>query len=266
MIKPLFRWTVGNCTQQGLEILEESVFRTMRALGEGNWDWMICHNGLCPMKQNFLRHIVQGKPIAIHEQSWSNCPIDDDAWSPIREDGSIELDGNRCGGTLWKVCPGRMRINAHEVIMDNDLVIMKNIPQLDAFLKSNRTLILEEPIRFYGRYEVLIPLEDRINSGLMGCPPGFDFGARIRKAWEDSGKHTRITQGDEQGLLMYVLQDYPNLRIKKEEVRELMAGDMPSMVSDPNAFAFHFVQANRSNNHRCWLKYKQTFKNVIPFV
>lgn len=264
MTKPLFRWTIGATTDQGLEILEESIFRTMRALGEENWDWMVCYNGLMPDKQDALAQIVQGRPIKLHVQTWNDCPIEDEAWSPIRPDGTIEMDGSVCGGTLWKVCPARMRIDAHEIIMDNDLVIVKKPPQIDDFLQSNRTLILEEPIRYYGRYAHLIPLEDRINSGLMGCPPGFDFGAAIHRVWASEGVHRRITQEDEQGLLMAVLSSCPNIRLSKEDVREMLAGDPPRILGDE--FAFHFVQSNRIPGHRGWIRYQQIFRNTIPFL
>lgn len=262
MPRPLYRWTVGNTTQQGLDILEESVFRTMRALGDG-WDWMICHNGVEPEK---ISRIVQGRPVELVSQTWSDCPVDDEAWSPIRPDGSIEVDGGRCGGTLWKVCPPRMRPDSHEIIADNDLIIMRKSPQIDLFLSSRKTLILEEPIRFYGRYDHLIPFEDRINSGLMGCPPGFDFGARIRDAWRSAGRHTRITQGDEQGLLMAVLRDHPNIRLPKDDIREFQCGDLPTMLEDPRISGYHFVQANRTSMHRAWLKYRQIFRGAVPYA
>jgi hypothetical protein len=263
-MKPLWRWTCGSCSQQGLEILEESVFRTLKILGEENWDWVICHNGLTDKQYDFLQSIVAGRPVALHRQSWDDCPIDDEAWSPIRPDGTVELDGSSCGGTLWKVCPPRMRIESHEVVMDNDLVLLKKLPQIEEFLHSHKTLILEEPVRYYGRFAALIPLEDHINSGLMGFPPGYDFGAKIRQTWESNGRHRRITQEDEQGLLMAVIQSHPNIRIKKEEIRELLAGDPPRIAGDE--YGCHFVQGNRTSLHRSWIRYKQIFHETIPFI
>lgn len=240
------------------------MFRTIRALGEHDWDWVICYNGLSHQAADKIRRFVGRRPIEVVEQNWADCPIDDDAWSPIREDGTVEVDGRFCGGTLWKVCPPRMRPGAHEVIMDNDLVIFKKPPQFDEFLESNRTMILEEPFRFYGRFDALIPFEDRINSGLMGVPPGYDFGAEIRKAWAENGSHRQITQGDEQGLLMYVLQSHPNIRIPKSHIRELLAQDAPRPFGDE--FGYHFTQANRTYNHRSWIKYKQIFQDSIPML
>jgi hypothetical protein len=225
---------------------------------------MICHNGYDPYKQKRIRDIVQGKPIEIVHQTWDKCPVEDEQWSPYKADGSIEVNGSLCGGTLWKVCPGRMRIESHEIVMDNDIVILRNLPIIEEFLADNKTLILEEPIRYYGRYAKLIPLEDRVNSGLMGYPPGYDFDHKIREVWEDNGRLTHISQEDEQGLLMAVLLEYPNLRVSKNEVCEVMAGDPPRITGDEHGI--HFVQSNRCTFHRSWLKYKQTFQETIPFL
>ncbi len=265
MQKPLFRFTVGATTQQGLDILEESVFRTMRALGETNWDWMICYNNLNSTQQEFLKYIVQGRPISLYPQSWTSCPVDDHIWSPVKPDGSIEVDGSNCGGTMWKVCPARLRYDSHEIIMDNDIIILKQLPQIEQFLSSiKRTLILEEPIRYYGRYANLISFDDRMNSGIIGLPPNYDFGKEIRKSWEENSKHTRITQEDEQGLLTYTLQKQPNIRIPKEDVRELLADDSPRTITNENGI--HFCQANRTDEHKTWQKYKEQIMNSIQMV
>ncbi len=237
----------------------------MRALGEENWDWVICHNSLTPDRQDTLSQIVQGRPITLHTQTWNDCPVDDESWSPFRQDGTVEIDGSHCGGTLWKVCPPRMRPDAHEVIVDNDLIILKKPPQIDAFLKSlDRTLILEEPVRYYGRYAHRIALEDHINSGLMGLPPGFDFGRQIRRVWEVEGSHRRITQEDEQGLLMAVMSGQPNIRLSKHDVREMLAADPPIIRGDE--FGIHFPQSNRIPVHRGWIRYKQIFHESIPLL
>ena len=40
-MKPLFRWTVGSCLQQGLDILAESINKTTQVLGldHSDRDW-----------------------------------------------------------------------------------------------------------------------------------------------------------------------------------------------------------------------------------
>lgn len=270
-MKPLFRWTVGNCIRQGLEILEESVFRAMKLYGEDRFDWMICHNGMDEQSMDFLRSVVQNRPIELFEQDWDDCPIPDDHWTPIRADGTIEVDGKKCGGTMWKVCPARMRIDAHEIIMDNDIVFLKPLPQIEEFLDSDKTLILEEPIRFYGKesgapYDKLFDLGDNLNSGLMGCPPGYNFADEILSLWEECGRWRKHSQADEQGLLMATLKSHPNIRIKSHYVREILAKNPNKYRIDGTEHALHFVQANRSNNHQLWLSYKEILQDSLKFI
>ena len=156
MSKPLFRWTVGNVLPQGLEILSESINRTTQTLGLDSWDWAICYNGLTKEDVDHLSEVIDGRPIRLIAQNWATCPVNDNCQSPRRKDGSYEYDGKRCDGTMWKVCPARMRMDSHEIIMDNDIVLLKKFPQIDEWLsQSSKTLILEEPIRFYGKYDSL---------------------------------------------------------------------------------------------------------------
>ena len=266
-MKPLWRWTVGNTTHQGIEILEESVFRAMKALGRDTFDWVITFNGLTAQNRSYIEgKIVQGRPIRLVEQTWSSCPIPDSSWSPIRVDGKVEVDGKKCGGTLWKVCPPRMRIETHEIVMDNDLVLLRKPPAIQEFLESEyHTLVLEEPIRFYGRYDHLFDQRDRLNSGLMGYPPGFDFGTEIFKNWEKHGKFRYLTQADEQGLLMYTMFQRPNIRLTKYEIKELLAKQAPEITGDESGL--HFVQANRTvDGHRGWIRYQEMLINKIRML
>ena len=129
MPKPLFRWTIGNTLPQGVEILSESIDRTTNAFGIDNWDWAICYNGLSKEEVQSLMQVIDKRPIRLVAQNWATCPIVDNVQSPRRKDGSYEFDGKLCGGTLWKVCPARMRMDAHEIVMDNDIVVLKKFPQ-----------------------------------------------------------------------------------------------------------------------------------------
>lgn len=249
-----------------MEILEESVFRTMKCLGANNFDWMICHNGMTPDQMSYLEYIVQGRPIELVEQSWSDCPIPDHQWSPII-DGKVIVDGQKAGGTLWKVCPARVDINRHEIVMDNDIVLLTRPRQFDEFLSvDTHTLVLEEPIRFYGRYNDIVPSGEKLNSGLMGFPPGYNFGEEILANWERHGALTYLSQADEQGLLMYTITRGLNIRIYKHEIKELLAKANPEPW-DRGANGFHFVQANRTvTGHRSWIDYQEKYKNSIFFV
>ena len=259
MTKPLFRWTVGPCLQQGLDILAESISRTTRALGIDDWDWVVAYNGLSKDELAFLATAIGDKPIQLFCQNWASCPINDHCQTPRRRDGSFEWNGTKCGGTMWKVCPPRMRMESHEIVMDNDIVLLKKPRQIDEFLESrSHSLLLEEPIRFYGRYDCLFPPDEPcLNSGLMGFPPGFDYGTAVSMNWDRYGRYTGLSQADEQGLLTYTLSQTKNVRIGKEQVVEVLHRDFRTPIT-PSAEAYHFTQANRIPNHYAWGKYKQT--------
>lgn len=266
MPKPLFRWTIGNVLSQGLDILCESIERTTRALGIDLWDWAICYNGLTKEDVDQIVSVIDNRPIRLIAQNWMTCPIIDHCQfhTPKRKDGSYEYDGKKCGGTLWKVCPARMRMDAHEIIMDNDIVVLKKFDQIDEWLsQKSKTLILEEPIRFYGKYDGLFPEgEAFLNSGFMGMPPGYDFGKEIDKYWKQNGSYENLSQADEQGLLVYTLNQQPNIRVRKDQMIEVLHRDMKTKITGQHQ-AYHFTQANRIPNHHAWGKYKEIVRNSV---
>ena len=249
---------------QGLEILSESIYRTTKALGMDSWDWAICYNGLSKDEVKQLSDVIDNRPIKLIPQNWITCPVINNCQSPRRADGSYEYDGKRCGGTMWKVSPPRMRMDAHEIVVDNDIVLLKKFPQIDEWLaQTKKTLILEEPIRFYGRYDSLFPSDQPfMNSGFMGMPPGYDFGAEILKYWKLHGSYEDLTQADEQGLLVYTLNQTPNIRIRSNQMIEILHRDMNTKITGHEE-GLHFTQANRIQNHYAWGKYKEMMKNCV---
>lgn len=256
MSKPLFRWTCGPCLQQGLDILAESIVRTTRSLGIDNFDWMICTNSLTKENIEFLKRAIGDRPINLFTQNWTDCPINEEFRTPRRPDGSFEWNGNKCGGTLWKVCPARMRMESHEIVIDNDILLLKKFPEIDEFLAAtDKALILEEPIRFYGRFDSYMGEAPFLNSGFMGFPPGYDFGKAIEESWIEAGSLSNITQADEQGLLMYTLNKTPSIRVKADQMIELLARDFNKKITGQES-GLHFTQANRIPSHWSWNKYK----------
>lgn len=262
MLKPLFRWTCGNCLQQGLDILAESIQRTTKAFGIDRFDWCICYNGLNRDDLEFLQKAIGGRPIELVAQNWATCPVLDNCQTPRRKDGSFEWNGNRCGGTMWKVCPARMRMETHEIVMDNDVILLKAFPEIERFLsESNHVLVLEEPIRFYGRYDCLFGSDPPyLNSGLMGFPPGYDYGSAIFETWVKHGRYMNLSQADEQGLLTYTLSKQPSVRITADQMVEVLHRDFKTQLTG-REYGVHFTQANRINNHHSWQRYKETIKN-----
>jgi len=262
--KPLFRWTIGSCLQQGLDVLAESIARTTKTLGIDGWDWVVCYNALRKEDVEFLEGAIGDRPIKLYAQNWANCAIGDNCQSPRRRDGSFEWNGNRCGGTLWKVTPARMRMETHEIVMDNDVILLKKFQQIDEWLaQTDKSLILEEPIKFYGRYECLFPGEGPfLNSGFMGFPPNYDYASDLNENWVKHGKFMNLSQADEQGLLTYTLNQLDNIRISNEQMVEFLGRDYAAKVTGKES-ALHFTQSNRMPNHRAWLQYKELSKGNV---
>lgn len=262
MSKPLFRFTVGSCLQQGLDVLAESINRTTRALGFDNWDWVVCHNGLNSENLEFLQGIIKDRPIHLMAQNWALCPVPDNCQTPRRRDGSFEWNGNKCGGTMWKVCPARVRMESHEIVMDNDVVLLKKFPQIDEWLsQTDKVLCLEEPIRFYGRYDCLFqPDPPYLNSGFMGFPPGYDYGSAVFESWVKHGRYMNLSQADEQGLLTYTLSQQPNIRVNASQMVEVLHRDFQTKLTGREE-GIHFTQSNRIPNHHQWAKYREIIGN-----
>lgn len=259
-MKPLFRYTVGPSIPQGLEVLQESVVKLLEVFKD-TFDYLICYNGFKDI--SFLEAIVQGTPVRLYEQNWENCPIVEEM-SFVNSNGRFDWNGNQVKGSFWKVVPPRMRMDSHEIIMDNDMVLLDFFPQIKEFLSSDKVMILEEPIRFYGRYDKLFPENTSLNSGLMGLPPDYDFGGAIKKTWESNGSLTGLTQADEQGLLMATLNQEPNIRISKNDVVEILARDFTKSVTGLER-GIHFVQSNKIQNHRAFIQYKK-LRNVCQIT
>lgn len=278
-MKPIFRWTIGdNVGRNGFEILNEAIYWLWKNFHD-EFDLYICYNFHQKdksYKHELLRNIAKPYPITLYEQKWDSCPI------PHTQPGEVLPDG-RQPGSLWKICPPRLDINRHEIISDNDLVITKRINEMVRFLRSSKhTLLLEDPIRFLGRYEGLHN-KTNFNSGLMGLPPGFDFGGKIREVWEME-KHDGLHYGDEQGLLTYVLTTQQHFIIGKKKLIELHYNHFfyEQVFEDRHdryrsyteelwaqivtaAEGYHFVQANRYPTHEAWNMFCRTMRKTVMF-
>lgn len=238
----------------------------MLSLGPDVWDWVICHNGLTQDDLTYLNNRIKNAPgrVALIPQNWALCPVPDHCQTPRRRDGSFEWNGTKCGGTMWKVCPARMRMETHEIVMDNDVILLNKFPQIDEWLdQTEKGLVLEEPIRFYGRYDALFPPDEPcLNSGFMGFPPGYDFGSAIMDNWVRHGRYMNLSQADEQGLLTYSLNQQPNIRVHNTQMIEILARDYNAEISGSD-YAYHFTQANRIPHHIAWEKYKEKMSNSV---
>lgn len=262
--KPLLRWVIGGTIPQGIHLLKESITRTSKVFGD-RFDYMVCYNNMAFEDLKFIARIFPF--VTLYKQNWMECPIANQM--PITERdsfGNIKTDVYSCGGSLWKLCPARMRINAHEIIMDNDLVFFKAMNQVEEFLLSSRPILLKEHTRWFGVYDKLFVPGDKFNSGFVGLPPEFDYETKLRDAWKSAGSLCNLNYADEQGLITYVLRQNDPIMIEIDDIVELHQMGMVIHSQENQCFikhdfieknkAAHFVQANRNFPHHPWCKYK----------
>lgn len=228
-MKPLMRWTIGNSTPLGMQVLAHSVRSATRLYGDV-FDFVICHNFLAPGDYDLIASL--GVPL--HEQHQSQMPLQ--VVSP-KEVGSRQ-------GSGWKLCPPRLRPEAHELWLDNDIVICRRLDDIDHWLQSDATIVSEGLGRLFGRYAPLIPDHMRLCAGFFGVPPGYDLSALMSAL----ATFQPLVEWDEQGLTCACLVAHPHCIVTQQVVIcETKSADAP---------ALHFVGVNRAERHPGWSHYR----------
>ena len=289
MSKPILRWTIGNVHgSRGYEILNLSIQRILDLYAD-EFNYYVCYN----CKSNPKLDLIQKKypNVQFVKQKWENCAL------PIlfTGDNVTYEKGQKVNGSLWKICPARLDINTHELILDNDLVFTKRPKLIEEFLAGNKNLIIRDSNFYMGRYADFF--EENIsgfNSGVMGLRPKYDFKEEILKTWH--GDH-HFDYGDEQGLLMATLIKEPCLigdseefigihpdhvylncipnDILSEEHKEIKTHDKNFQIGFNldlldilfyRGSVIHFLQSNRSLHHIAWDYFKQKNVKITTFV
>ena len=120
-MKKIFRWTIGNSSNLGFEVLRKSVKFAKKNFEALGFDLYICSNSnevkVSEICQEFeIKHIVQN-----NENNFFK----------------------KFGGSFWKLCPPRINIDSYEIICDNDVILKKIPEEIELFLKSNVPIICE---------------------------------------------------------------------------------------------------------------------------
>lgn len=227
-IKPLVRWTIGPVNPAGFKSLKLSI-SFFKKIYKGLFDYVICHNTLNNEQLDLL------------------ASLETDLFEQGPEAGMFPPLG-----VAWKLYPPRLRKDAHEIFIDNDLIVLKQLPQIEKFLSTSDTFIYtESPNRFYGQYKYQVPEHFKMNSGLFGLPPRFDLKKEIM---ETSKPFQRWTDKyDEQGLLATIFSKVATIQIP--------LSDMPVCGPRYNNFEFgkkgyHFVLLN-AGFEKHWLNFNK---------
>jgi len=229
-MKPLVRWTIGKVSKIGHEILKESIESFKKIYPE--FDYIVCYNEIDSSDLEKLENV------SYFLQTHDCCNIQIKPFSI----------------NAWKLFPPRLRINSHEIFLDNDLVIHKRIPQIDNFLQNNKPLcygcIDENRRPPYGKFSNFFPKNNFIlNSGIFGLPPNYDFENEITinikkvnlKKWENF---------DEQGLVAKCLLNKNPIFVNEYDISNCW------LDYKYGKYGYHFCGHN-TKKHIPWKKYKK---------
>lgn len=235
-MKPLIRWTIGNVKDSGWECFSESIRLLPKIYPE--FDFIICYNNLDEIKLKKLKSFN----IKLYEQKEENLKI------PHKF-----LEQEKIYNHFWKLCPIRIRPQAHELWIDNDIIITDRIPEIDEWLTKDACIISTSyGGNNYGRFKssVKTNMGDKLTycAGLFGLPPNFNFEEKIIQKC----KGVPLEGFDEQGVVASIVT----------ESKELIPIDANNLhqtgwwkINYPWISGYHFIRLNTSTNS-AWERYK----------
>ena len=234
-MKPLWRWTVGgNIGPLGWEVFSESVRLAPKVYPE--FDFVICCNNVNVDQKAYLES--HDFPVVLQTEKHSCVPY--------------RAKGEGCEDFAWKLMPPRLRIEAHELWVDNDIVIRDKIPAIDQWLGCYTGIVSRGFDSLYGRFQEKVDPSVDCCAGFFGLPPYFDFRAHIIEICGDEP----LMGFDEQGLVVYVVSNLPG-RIIVPYANLRMWGHWQTEFHSDFPEGIHFVGANRNERLLSWEYYKQ---------
>ena len=228
---PVVRWTIGNVSPSGFEVLRLSVWGAYRLFGPSA-TFVICLNSV---------------PLADAMRLTGDLPAGVEWCCVTREDiaGFIRphLDDDLAEGVGWKFAPVRLFTNRAELALDNDLVLWEMPQALARWLDDDQpTCVLAEDVRAcFGQFAALCGPAPR-NAGLRAIPRGYDLEARMRTALARVPVVMR-SELDEQGLQVAAvsLDGEPDV-VEIEEVS--ICSPFPPHLPNLGRCGAHFVGVN----------------------
>lgn len=224
-MKPIVRWTVGPVSREGMQCLRDSI-SYFKSLYKDRFDYAICYNGRQPSEFKDL-----DIPLVCQQAHTGHLLIPP-------------------AGPAWKLCPGRLRSDAHEIILDNDLVIYRRPDEIEEFLASDDLFLSSVAAeRHYGQFDDLVPhTADSLNSGIIGMPPGYDFGGEITRLLKERPINA-WSHFCEQGLVATLIMAKRHLLIR-------LPVCVPWKPFEMGKLGMHFVGVNGTYTEM-WNKYLQ---------
>lgn len=181
---------MGHVHEAGWECLSESTRLLPKVYPE--FDYVICYNNLEYKEVERLKSFG----IPLHEQTADQIELPHESIAGVADH-------------FWKLCPVRLRPEAHEVWVDNDIVIRERIPEVDSFLTQNTAMISQAWGREkYGRFDPIVPKTEPWTccAGFFGLPPHFPFKEKCLDLCDGEP-----LQGfDEQGMVASIVTSTEN--------------------------------------------------------
>lgn len=240
-MRPLIRWTFGRVKRPGQEVFQMAL-RRFRAIYP-EFDCVVCYNNL--MYPDQLRWL-QRLNVPLYRQDTEDLEY------PLM---SVEEPSGWKGampGWGWKLCPPRLRPDAHELWVDNDLIIRQRLPEINRWLKSKKFIIAKghryNP-EYYGNFAHLVKDQKKYCAGLFGLPPNFDFKKEILRLSKKVLQGKPLGYYDEQGLVTAIVTSRPHITAHHVET-------IKRLPEKPLPMALHFITTNRYHTHEDWKNYK----------
>ena len=236
-MRPLLRWTMGgNVSEAGWDCLSESVRITPKVYPE--FDYVICCNNL----NGGQRDRIKAFGIDLYEQKPENIGV------PFAFD---DYSATKVANHAWKLCPLRLRSEAHEIWIDNDIILWERIPEIDEFLSNDVPMVSQTWHReLYGQFDSIVPQGCSICAGFFGLPPQYPFREKI----DDLISGRKPLAGyDEQGMIAAMICTNENgwIGIDPQHLNQL--GWWEYYTTFPPCG--HFIRLNTGTNSG-WETYK----------
>ena len=186
------RWTIGDVRKRGFELLHLSIACARRLFGSSA-RYVVCVNSIevddARRRSGYFERGVE--------------------WRKVTRADAPEFLSEFCSEDLmegmgWKLCPLRVDLNCHELILDNDCVLWALPQAMRRWLEEpNSYLFTRDVERRMGSFETLCP-PGAMNAGIRGLPPGDDLSEPLmevlRAATESNGGAQLNGEIEEQGL------------------------------------------------------------------
>lgn len=265
----ILRWTIGDVTKAGLEVLNLSIVKTKKSLHRFNFKFFVCSNANDDFE---IKKICLKQNVIFFKSLWDTFPLPEDTLEDKIQNPKGRL------GSFWKLCPPRLELNSYEIVLDNDVIIQKSPLEIEKFLNSDQVLIKEENVVNLGKYYNFSNIG--YNSGLYGFPPNYNFKEKIHEYWLETGALKPLFSKDEQGLIVMTLKKQSHIIIPNSKILYLLHDGIAKNITYekkiehgylsqhldikkyefPSSFKseiIHFLGINRTSNHQFWQLYKQ---------